>query len=189
MGFTSIDLCSRALVKIGAKSISSFNEETAESSVAEQLYTPTLEGLLSGYPWRFALSQRELARLKSNPSADYRYAYALPNDFLRAISAGPTGRGKGLDYRICGNELHTDSETVMLTYLYKPNEINFPPFFYQLVIAWLAAEFCLPLTESTARTEHLRAVAEEEYKRAKLIDSQQSVPQAFQDFSLIEVRS
>ena len=189
MGFTSIDLCSRALVKIGAKSISSLNEETAESSVAEQLYTTTLEGLLSSYPWRFALSQRELARLNNDPNADYKYAYALPNDFLRAISAGPKGRGKGLDYRIQGSELHTNSETVILTYIYKPNEINFPPFFSQLLIAWLAAEFCLPLTESTARTDHLRTVAEEEYRRAKLIDSQQSVPQSFQDFSLIEVRS
>lgn len=188
MPFTSIDLCSRALVKIGAKSISSFNEDTAESTVAEQLYTPVLEGLLSSYPWRFALSQRELARLKDAPNADYSYAYALPNDFLRAISAGPKGRGKGLDYRICGTQLHTNSESVLLTYLFKPAEVNFPPFFYQLVIAWLAAEFCLPLTESTARTEHLRAIAEDEFKRAKLIDSQQSVPSAFQDFSLIEVR-
>ena len=188
MPFTSIDLCSRALTKIGAKSISSFSEETAEASVAEQLYTPTLEGLLSSHPWRFAVAQKELVRLKDNPSADFKYAYALPNDFLRAISAGPAGRGKGLEYRLSGNQLHSNGQSVLLTYLFKPSEYNFPPFFYRLVIAWLAAEFCLPLTESTSRTEYLQKMAQDEFERAKLIDSQQSVPSSFQDFSLIEVR-
>lgn len=189
MPFTSIDLCSRALIKIGAKSISSFSEESAEATVAEQLYTPTLEGLLSSYPWRFALSQRELARLVQAPNGDFAYAYALPNDFLRAISAGTAMRGKGLNYRIFNNQLHTDSESVLLTYLYKPTESDFPPFFSQLIISWLAAEFCLPLTESTSRAEHLRKLAETDFIRTKLIDAQQSVPSCFQDFSLIEVRS
>lgn len=188
MPFTSIDLCSRALIKIGAKSISSFSEESAEATVAEQLYTPTLEGLLSSYPWRFALSQRELTRLTQAPNGDFSYAYALPNDFLRAISAGTGRRGKGLDYRLFNNQLHTNSENVLLTYLYKPNEMNFPPFFSQVIISWLAAEFCLPLTESTSRADHLRTLAEADFARAKLIDSQQSVPSCFQDFSLIEVR-
>ena len=188
MPFSSIDLCSRALIKIGAKSISSFSENSAEASIAEQLYTTTTEGLLSSYPWRFATAQKELSRLKQVPNGDYKYAYALPNDFLRAISAGPVGIGKGLDYRIQGNQLHTDSETVLLTYLFKPNEIDFPPFFSHLVISYLAAEFCLPLTESTNRTEHLRRMADKDFANAKHIDSQQSVPPSFQDFSLIEVR-
>ncbi|MBR5130403.1 MAG: hypothetical protein IKV03_04180 [Alphaproteobacteria bacterium] len=188
MPFSSIDLCSRALTKIGTKSIASFNEKSAEASVAEQLYTSTVDGLLSAYPWRFATTQKELARLQKNPNGDYKYAYALPNDFLRAISAGPIGIGKGLDYRIQGNQLHTDSETVLLTYVFKPNETDFPPFFSQLVISFLATEFCLPLTESTNRTEHLRKMADKDFSMAKNIDSQQSIPTAFQDFSLIEVR-
>lgn len=188
MPFTSIDLCSRALTKIGAKSIASFSEECAEADVAEQLYTPTLEGLLSAHPWRFALTQKHLSRLNETPNSDYKYAYALPNDFLRAISAGPKGYAKGLEYRIVGNQLQTNSETVVLTYIFKPNEVNFPPFFTQMIISWLAAEFCLPLTESTSRAEHLRKIAESDFAKAKNIDSQQSIPSAFQDFSLIEVR-
>lgn len=188
MSFTSIDLCSRALTKIGAKSISSFEEKTAEASVAEQLYTSTLEGLLSAHPWRFSLSQRVLTRLKEEVTGDYKYAYALPHDFLRAIGATPVGSKKACEYRIVGNQLHCNSNSVSLTYLYKPNECNFPPFFSQMLISWLAAEFCLPLTESTNRAEHLRKLAEKDFSNAKLTDSQQSTPKAFQDFSLIEVR-
>jgi len=188
MSFTSIDLCSRALIKIGAKSIASFNENCAEAKVSEQLYTPTVEGILSSYPWRFATAQKQLARLNQSPAGDFKYAYALPNDFLRAISAGPVGIGKGLIYRIIGTQLHTDSESVLLTYLFKPDEGDFPPFFAHMLISVLAAEFCLPLTESTARTEHLHKMATQNLNNAKHIDAQQSVPSSFQDFSLIEVR-
>ncbi len=39
MALTSIALCSRALLKIGAGTIASFDEGTAEAEVAANLYT------------------------------------------------------------------------------------------------------------------------------------------------------
>jgi len=188
MSFTSIDICSHALVKLGANSISSFQEETTEAHIAGQLYTVVLESLLASYPWRFALKQAKLARLTDTPKADYRYAYALPNDCLRVLSAGHSARGKGLAYRIVRKQLQTDSDQVILTYICRPIEADFPPFFTEALVAKLAADFCLPLTESTARTDYLRKLAAEAVQTARLVDSQQAVPQAFQDFSLIEVR-
>jgi hypothetical protein len=122
------------------------------------------------------------------PESDFRYAYALPNDCIRILSAGTGGRGQGVDYRICGRELHTNTDTVLLSYVAHPSENDFPPFFIQALTARLSAEFCLPLTESTSRTDYLRKLAAEELQNARLIDSQQSVNSSFQDFSLIEVR-
>ena len=185
---TAIDICSCALVKVGTQPISSFTENSAEAQVATQLYEPTLQALLSAYPWRFALQQKELPRLAQNPDADYTYAYALPNDFLRAISAGTSHRGKGILYRIYQNQLHSDSENVILTYISRPLEENFPPFFTQLLILKLAEEFTLPLTESTARADYFNKLFLNTFSSAKLTDAQQSIPSVFQDFSLIEVR-
>ena len=189
MSFTSIDICSHALVKLGANSISSFQEETTEAHIAKQLYDMVLDSLLSSYPWRFALKQTSLARLTDTPKADYQYAFALPNDCIRILSAGQTNRGKGLNYRIAQQQLHTNSPSVVLTYLCRPNEADFPAFFVEALVAKLAAEFCLPLTESTTRTDYLKKQATETLQTARLTDSQQSVPEQFQDFSLIEVRS
>ena len=188
MSLTSIDICSHALVKLGAGSISSFNEDTTEAHVAKQLYDITVDSLLASYPWRFALKQSVLPRLLNQPDADYRYAYALPNDCVRVLSAGVNKRGRGLTYRIAKQQLQTDSDTVTLTYLSKPDETDFPAFFTKALIAKLAAEFCLPLTESTTRTDYLLKLAAEDIQSARLIDSQQAVPRAFQDFSLIGVR-
>ncbi|MDY6408137.1 MAG: hypothetical protein SPL08_05515 [Pseudomonadota bacterium] len=188
MSFTSIDICSHALVKLGANSISSFQEETTEAHISGQLYAVVLESLLASYPWRFALKQVKLARLLETPKADYRYAYALPNDCIRVLSAGHSTRGKGLLYRIACKQLQTNSDQVILTYICRPNEADFPPFFTEALVAKLASEFCLPLTESTTRTDYLRKLALDAVQTARLVDSQQAIPQSFQDFSLIEVR-
>ena len=188
MSYTKIDLCSRALVKLGANPIASFNEATAEAKVCTQLYEPTLESLLAAYPWRFALEKSELARLTTTPMADYQYAYQLPNDCVRVLSAGNGLKSQGLKYKIIGGTLHTDSDRVIISYIAKPDESAFPPFFSNALIARLAAELCLPLTESTNRTDYMYSRAEEEFKAAKLTDSQQDIPACFQDFSLIEVR-
>ena len=105
MSDTAITLCTKALIKIGAKSITSFEEETAEAEVANQLYEPCLQNLLASYPWRFALTQKNLARLTDNPVADYQYAYHLPNDCVLVLSAGQNVKSAGLNYKIIGQKL------------------------------------------------------------------------------------
>lgn len=189
MALSAIALCSRALLKIGASTIASFEEGTAESEVAANLYPAIRDALLSSHPWNFATGQVTLPRLVAPPVADFAHAYQLPPDFLRALSAGVSGRGQGLVYRIAENRVHCDSEEVVLTYVFRPEELSFPPFFDQALIARLAAEFCIPLTESTTRAEFLYRLSEDEFRRAKLIDGQQDIPSAITDFPLVQVRS
>lgn len=187
MALTAIGLCSRALLKIGASPVAAFDEGTAEAEVADALFAPTRDALLSARPWSFATAQAALPRLAAEPVADFAHAFQLPADFLRALSAG-AGRGRGLDYRISGKALHAASDAVVLTYVYRPAEEDFPAFFDQALIARLAAEFCLPLTENSSRADVLHRLAEEEFRRARLIDAQQDVQPGFEDFSLIEAR-
>ena len=189
MALTPIGLCSRALIKIGAAAITSFNDGTAEAEVADALFGSTRDALLSANSWSFATGQATLARLAEPPLADYGAAHALPVNFLRALSAGSGGSGRGLDYRIIGPNLHCDADQVTLTYIYRPPEEAYPPFFDQMLIARLSAEFCLPLTENSSRAEALLKLAEMEFRRARLIDSQQDTQRGFEDFTLIQVRS
>ncbi|MBO5997948.1 MAG: hypothetical protein J6P93_05425 [Alphaproteobacteria bacterium] len=188
MAQSAISLCSKALVKLGAQPISSFLENTAEAEIASQLYQPIRDDLLSAYPWRFATAQTQLNQLVEAPKADFRCAYQLPNDFLRVLSAGVNNVGRGLNYRIYEKTLQCNDSNVILTYIFNPQEQNYPPFFNQLLIAKLAAEFCLPLTENTSRTEFLTRQANDLFAKAKLIDAQQDIPTGITDFSLIGVR-
>ncbi|MBL6934023.1 MAG: hypothetical protein ISR48_01285 [Alphaproteobacteria bacterium] len=189
MALSSIALSSRALLMIGANTIASFEEGTAEAEVAANLYPSIRDALLSSHPWSFAMAQATLPVLAAAPVADYAKAFQLPDDFLRALSAGPAGRGRGLDYRITGDRLHADVDQLVLTYIFRPEETDFPPFFDQALIARLAAEFCIPLTENTSRSQALYKLAESEFRRAKLIDAQQDTPPHIAEFPLVEARS
>jgi hypothetical protein len=187
MALSALALFSRALLKIGAQPISSLEEGTAEAEVAANLYPGARDALLSCHPWSFATGQMDLNRLKAVPVADHANAFQLPAGLLRAISAG-SGRGRGITYRIQEGRLHADSVHVTLTYIFRPAESEFPPFFASALVARLAAEFCLPLTENTSRAEMLQRLAEAELRQARLADSQQQTAKALTDFPLLDVR-
>jgi hypothetical protein len=188
MAISQIDLCSRALVKLGAGSISSFEDGTLEAEIAAGLYPIVRDSLLSVHPWNFATMYASPSLLAAAPIAEFSSAFLLPSDCLRVISAGTGTRARGLTYKIVGRELHTDAAEIVVCYVGRPPEVAFPPFFDATLIAQLAAEFCIPLTESTSRWESLRRAAELELQRARLIDAQEETPTAVEDFSLIEGR-
>ncbi len=188
MALNDIGLCSRALVRLGANPITSFNDETAESEIANALYAPIRDATLSAYPWTFATGQLALTKLNDPPIADYLNAFQLPIDFLRAISAGNGTKGRGLNYRIARGQLHTNADAVTLTYIFKPEEEEFPSFFDMALISRLTAEFCIPVTESTSRAETFYKTAKEEFARARQIDAQQDSPNHLENFNLIDVR-
>ncbi|MCK6417825.1 MAG: hypothetical protein L6Q57_02660 [Alphaproteobacteria bacterium] len=188
MPLTDIALCSRALIRIGAAPITAFDDESAEAEISGALYAPARDALLSSYPWSFASGQVALSLLPEAPLADYPYAFGLPSDFLRAISVGTGSKGRGLNYRIARSALHTFSDSAVLTYVFRPDESEFPPYFDQALIARLAAEFVIPVTENTSRAEALFALAEKEFQRARQIDAQQDSPNRIENFSLIDAR-
>jgi hypothetical protein len=188
MALNDIALCARALIRLGAAPITSFDDGNAESEIAGALYTTIRDTILSSYPWTFATGQVELTRLEETPMTDYQYAYQLPNDFLRALSAGSHVKGQGARYRISRNQLHTDYESIVLTYVFRPSEEETPSFFDMVLIARLAAEFCIPVTENTSRADLMFRSADREFSRARSIDSMQDTPNRIQNFTLLDVR-
>lgn len=188
MALSDVALASRALIRIGAAPIMSFDDGTAESEIAGALFGPVRDALLSAYGWSFALGQAQLTMLDTPPLADFNHAFGLPVDFLRALSAGTGGRGRGVSYRIARGALHTDVDSIMLTYIFRPDEEEFPPYFDAALIARLASELTIPITENTSRAESMFKLAELEYERARQIDAQQDTPGRIEDFSLINAR-
>lgn len=188
MALTDIALCARALIRLGAQPITSFDDGSAESEICGALYVPTRDALLSAYGWSFATGQVELVKLDETPIADYQHVFALPNDFLRALTAGTGPKARGLDYRIMRGKLYANAQKVILTYIFLPDESEFPPFFDGALIARLTAELCIPLTENTSRFETLMKLAETEFARARQIDAQQDRPGRIERFPLTDVR-
>ena len=188
MPLSAIDLCSRALLGIGANQIQSFDEGTAEAEIASALYDLVREGVLSIHPWNFCRGQAKLARLSAAPVTDYEYAYQLPSDMLTIRSIGQEESTTGLIYRRAELRIHTDADEVWLDYTFKPDESLHPPYFNIALVSSLSARFAIPLTESTSRWEGLAKMAEHDLRRARLADAQEDTPSRIDDFTLVNVR-
>lgn len=189
MSTDSIELSSRALVKLGARPIGSFADETTEARVAASLYPLVRDALLCAHPWSFATTKVALTAEASEPVADFEHAFLLPDGFLKALSVGHGARGRGLVFQIVNREIHTNTDEIVLSYVFRADEADFPPYFAAALVTRLAAEFCIPITENTARAERFSRLADEELRLAKLVDSQQDTPRRVEDFTLIEARS
>jgi hypothetical protein len=114
--------------------------------------------VLSAHPWSFASGQATLPQLAAKPVADFAHAFQLPNGFLRALSAGVEGRGRGITYRINEGRLHADAEQVTLTYIFRPDESAFPPFFAACLVCQFSDERVALGLEACVLLEPLRAI-------------------------------
>ncbi len=189
MALNDVGLASRALLRIGAAPITSFDDGSVEAELAGALFEVARDALLSAYAWSFATGQVTLSQLETPPVADYSKAYQLPTDFLRALSAGSGSRGRGVKYKIVRGALHTNASNVVLTYIYRPEEEEFPPYFNQALIAKISADLTIPVTENTSRAETMFRLAEQEFERARQVDAQQDTPSALERFPLVDIRS
>lgn len=189
MSLSQLTLINTALIKLGAYKITSLTDGSTESDIANTLYTPIRNALLSIYPWSFATQQIVLSTPSlAPPVADYTYAFDLPTDHLRTLSIGSNGTGQGGIYRQTTGHLETDQPSIILTYIARISEMVQPPFFDLVLINRLAAEFCIPLTENTARAESLYKLSEQELARARITDAMQDTPSKITRFNLISAR-
>lgn len=185
MSFSSIDLCSRALNKIGAESIVSFEEGTPEAEICGSLYDTLKQKLLSVFEWSFAMAVKKLNRVIDGSENEEAFgnAFALPPDFLRAVGMVPD-----VSYRIVGNYLYTDAGEVKLKYIANVGEEYFSPIFISAFIYLMAAELSISLLNDTSKYSLFYRLFVTELREAKNLDSRQDTPMGIRHFALIDAR-
>ena len=170
--FTKIDLCSMALLKLGEKPIQSLTEDSVAAQLAQTLFNPTVDTLLSMFPWRFATKSLVLTR---NSDGDF----IIPSNVLRVLKWS----GK-----IFGNKIETDADTLEIVAIIKTEPEYFPGYFATLVADKLAMEFCIPLIGDANVLRMITSLYESEYQSARFIDSTSSNQSNIDNFSLINSR-
>ena len=79
---SAIDICSRALILIGADPITSFDDGTTEALVSVNMYEDVARASLVNARWRFTTNQAVLNRLSDAPTGRYSQAYQQPTGTL-----------------------------------------------------------------------------------------------------------
>lgn len=200
-GDTDIQICSDALLLLGANPISSFTEGTDESNICDRLYPDIKIRALTMYPWSFSFKKVQLARLITTPNSEYKYEYQMPNDIIgvpRALyDSAEVNAPRRREYRLLGNKVLTNYEKVYVDYQHNLTESSLPNYFVQLLKYEMAWHLALPITDQEGKAEYWRTIAEGTpgengrggyMRQAMNIDGQGKPTNAIQDFSLINVR-
>ena len=200
-GDTDIRVCSDALLMIGQKAISSFNEGTDQSNICDRIYPGIKKSTLQSFPWSFTFKKVQLAQTTNTPVNEYKYEYQLPSDRLgtirRAFNSTAVGARTFSQWTIQGDKLLTNEETVVIDYQYLPTESEMPSYFIQLLKYMMCWHLATPMTDQEAKAQYWQAVAVGSpgennrggyFRTAMVIDGQGNTTQAFEDFSLVAVR-
>ena len=160
MSFTKVDICSQALALIRANSISSFQEDSEEAKTCSLLYDSFVKDIFSRYPWSFATKIQNLSRLAVDPEdTKYKYAYAMPNDWLRVLAVYDSNGNLIDDYEISGEDLSNSSNGVKIKYTRYVSESNWPGYFINYAIHALADLLAGPITDDDATIDKMHRLA------------------------------
>jgi len=200
-GDTGLRICSDALLLLGARPISSFNEGTDESNICDRIYPNVKDSTLQAYPWSFSMKKVQIARTINTPVNEWKYEYVLPSDRLgpvrRVFNSTAIGAGTYTDWQVQGDKLLTNQETVVVDYQFSPLESAWPAYFVQLMKYMMAWHLAGPITDQDTKAAYWREVAQGSpgdngrggyFRTATTIDGQGNTTQAFEDFTLTAVR-
>ena len=187
----NIDICSAALVKIGAKPIQSFLDGSREAQVASTLYPRLYNSELASYPWNFASKQAGLNLLVGTPvDPNWLLMYAVPADYLKVRRVYDVS-GIISDHRVEGNVVYSDDNPLFMEYTVAIGEGALPEYYVDMLIARCAWEFTRPI--SGIQSDITDVAREYENKRnvARGVDARSNLPDILispQNSTLIRAR-
>lgn len=169
-----IDVCSRALILIGADPITSFDDGNNEALIASNMYEDVARSSLVNTRWRFATNQVVLNRLSDAPTGRYDAAYQLPSGWL--MTHAVTVNDTPIEYQTYGNKLYCNESTtsqLVLDYTYRAEEQDWPSYFTVAVEYDLASVFAVSLARDQGLAQLMSNQAQASMIRARNLDSQQ----------------
>ena len=186
MASTDVKIATNALILIGHTPI----QNLADDERVEALYPVTYESFLSQHRWNFATKKAQLSQLVTQPLNEYRYAYQLPSDLLVLDRTYPAS-----NYKIVGDQLHSNANEVEIDYRFKVAEQYLPAYAVEALEFLLASKLAIPITSNKATAQEYREAYEGTtgiggaLRRAKFLDSQSAPADNIQDNPFVDARA
>ena len=187
---SDIDICSAALLLLGADPIASLTENTKRATQCANIYPLARLDLLRMHPWNCAIKRVILAPLTEEPPFDWGFQFNKPGDWLRTLQVG--NKDFPLDYEFEGNRILANTDTLPFRYVADVNEGNWDSNLVGVMIKRMEMDLAYPITKSASLRDSLK---QEFYTRgvgvlarAKAVDGQENPPEEWNDSPLIAVR-
>lgn len=168
-----VDICSRALILIGAEPITSFDDGNNEALISSSMYEDVAQSALVNTRWRFATNQLVLNRLSDAPTGRYEASYQMPSDSLMIHAL--TVNGFNIEFQTYSDNLFCDadaSDQVIADYTYRVLEQYWPSYFIMSVQFQLASVFAISLARDGSLSQLMDQKAAFLMAKARGVDSQ-----------------
>jgi hypothetical protein len=153
-----VQICNRALQKLGSKRITDIEEDSVEARSCNVLYEDLRDAELRAHPWNFAIARSEIAADSETPDWGRANSFTLPADFLFLLEDYPEDNSLIKDWQIEGRKILTDDDApIQIRYIKivtDPNEMD--PLFREALATKMAIELCEELTQSNTKKEGLK---------------------------------
>ena len=172
MATTDVDICNRALSRLGTRAtISALDENSTEARTAYIWYAATRDVLLRSHDWNFARRRVILAGQGSAPTG-WTFRYALPTDCIRLLRiASALPHRDPVRFEVAGDSTSRfvlcDEPAAEAVYTARVDDPNlYDAGFASALVDQLAAHIAYPITQKTEIAVRLAQMA-----RAALADA------------------
>jgi len=162
-----VGICNKALILVGAKTITSITENGKEARLCNTVFDTTRDTELRRHPWNFAVKRATTAPSADTPKFGYAYSHDLPPDCLRLLDIAGD-----IDYRLEGRSILTNEAAVNIRYVSRVTDPNmYTPQFIEVLAAKLALELSYSLEGKAATIDRLTNGYQSALRDARFVDA------------------
>lgn len=168
---SQVSIINTALGRLGANSITSLTDNSAEQILAVNAWDIVRQEVLRTHPWNFAIADIELNQIAGAPEFEYKFAYQLPSNCLRLLQV----YGDPV-FKLQGKRILTDQSVVKIKYVYDVTDTTlWDASFTDVIAQRLATELAYALTKSQTTADSMFQIYERKLRTAKHIDANEDV--------------
>jgi len=182
---------------LGAKAITSLEDDADEARVMKGFYPLARDGLLEEAEWSFAIRQFQPAQSAADPLWGWGAAFPLPSDILRLLQVDNNKAGirfndmqrSQVPHEVYDRVIYCNEKAIFCTGIRRvEDEGIYSPLFVEAFASKLAVLAALPITESNTKLQEMMAIHQSFMKTAKSRDGMQSTSRPIRNRTFIGVR-
>ena len=182
---STVDICNRALQKLGERKITSLDDDVKTARECKRAFELVRDAVFRDHPWNSLLARASLAALSEAPAWGFATQFQLPVDCLRVLEADTSH-----DWQVEGRKILSDAGAP-LNILYVRQETD-PTQYDLLLVEALAARLAAELAEALTQSNTKKEAAERQYldvlSRARRADAQEGTARQLTRSTWLEAR-
>lgn len=182
---STVEICNRALSKLGQIRITSLTDNNKAAKACNQAYEYVRDSVLRAHVWNCTVSRAQLAPLSTTPAFGFDYEYQQPSDCIKVVEVDTS-----YQWVVEGRKILTDQGTTLdIRYQVREEDPNqYDSLLQEAIAARLAYELAEELTQSNSKKEAALNDYHMTMSDAKLRDAQEQSPAELYEDDWINVR-